>query len=236
MKNYLIFLKTSVTLVIFLLLLPFSSCKKSEVTDTPEPQFSFISADSIIFVHSGALQYSVSVQAASGKELGARLENLPTGFSVSEAEIIIPANESRSFSVNMNQIQVQPGAYPCDLNITIYNTNVSPKRKTVQLVFAPNCAYNFRNHVNGRITYASNGIAENRNINCVYTAQGQLAVSGLSPYTMIFNVDCDAQTVSMQPLTNNGFYMTANGQINGSEINFQLFSDGVLFANGLIRP
>jgi hypothetical protein len=236
MRNEKLFQKISSSLTVLLLIFLFSSCKKSEVTDPPEPQFSFLASDSIVFIHSGAITYTVSVQAEAGKELGARLQNLPTGFSVSETEIIIPANESRSFSVSLNQIQVQPGTYPCDLNVTIYNTNVAPKRKTVQLVFAPNCAYAFQNHVNGRITYASNGIAENRNINCVYTAQGQLAVSGLSPYTMIFNVDCEAQTVNMQPLTNNGFYMTANGQINGSEINFQLYSDGTLFANGLIRP
>jgi len=236
MSNYPLLLKTSISLIIFFLFLNISSCKKNEVTDTQEPQFSFSAGDSIVFIHSGSLPLSVSVQADAGKELGARLENLPTGFTVSQSEILIPANDTRSFNVGMNQIQVQPGAYPCDLIVTIYNVNVVPKRKTIQLVFAPNCAYNFRNHVNGRITYTLNGIAENRNITCVYTAQGQLAVSGLSPYTMIFNMDCEAQTVNMQPLTNNGFYMTADGQINGSEINFQLYSDGALFANGLIRP
>lgn len=218
------------------ILLMIASCKKDQEPSNQEPQFSFSAADSIVFIHGGIVEYAVSVQADAGKELGARLVNLPSGFSVSQSEVLIPANESRTFNVSMNQAQVQPGAYPCDLNVTIYNTNITPKRKTIQLVYAPNCAYGFRNHVNGRITYVSNGIPQNRSITCTYTAQGQLAVSGLSPYTMIFNVDCAAQTITMQPLTNNGFYMTANGQINGSEINFELYSDGELFANGLIRP
>jgi hypothetical protein len=220
-----------------LLLLAISSCKEEEQEDPILPtEFSFTSNDSLIFETSGTLPYAVSVQCASAKEFGASFQSLTGSFDVGNQSLTIPSNESRNFNVQFNQTFATPGVYTADLSVSIFNENNTPKSKTVYFVYRPNCAYNFRNHNIGQITYVSNNDLLNKNITCDYNTSGQLVVSGLTTFDVVLNFDCDNNTVTMESLVNNGFLTTGSGQIVGNEIVLQMFSNGVLHSNSRIIP
>jgi hypothetical protein len=215
-----------------------TACEK----DTPEeepPQptvYTFTAPDSLVFEHIGTKQIEISIQSSKPTSLfGAILKDVNGIFVTSSQEIQIPANESRTINVRLTQNSAPPGAYPAVLEVWIYNENMVYKNKTIQLVYAPNCAYTYRNHQNGQITYVLNGIPQNKTITCAYNDEGQLVVTGLTPYQVKLNFDCAAQTVTMQPLTHNGDYMTGTGMIEGDEIVLQMFSDGVVHSNSRIR-
>jgi hypothetical protein len=227
MKNSIVFKLACLSL------LAISSCKEEDPILPTE--FSFTSNDSLIFETSGILPYYVGVQCASAKEFGASFQNVTGGFNVGYP-LSIPSNESRNFNVQFNQTYATPGVYTADLSVSIYNENNIPKTKTVYFVYRPNCAYNFRNHNIGQITFVSNGILRNKNITCAYNASGQLVVYGLTTFDVVLNFDCDNNTVTMESLVNNGFLTTGSGQIEGNEIVLQMYSDGVLHSNSRIMP
>ena len=231
-------MKNSILYTLFCLsILAFSSCKEEEEEDPILPtEFSFTSNDSLIFETSGTLPYAVSVQCASAKEFGASFQNVTGGFYFGNQSLTIPSNESRNFNVQFNQTFATPGVYTADLSVSIFNENNTPKTKTVCFVYRPNCAYNFRNHNIGQITFVSNGILLNKNITCAYNTSGQLVVSGLTTFDVVLNFDCDNNTVTMESLVNNGFLTTGSGQIEGNEIVLQMYSDGVLHSNSRIIP
>ena len=215
-------------------LLAISSCKEEEDPILPT-EFSFTANDSLIFETSGILPYYVGVQCASAKEFGASFQNVTGSFNVGYP-LSIPSNESRNFNVQFNQTFATPGVYTADLSVSIFNENNTPKTKTVYFVYRPNCAYNFRNHNIGQITFVSNGILLNKNITCAYNTSGQLVVSGLTTFDVVLNFDCDNNTVTMESLVNNGFLTEGSGQIEGNEIVLQMYSDGVLHSNSRIMP
>ena len=222
--------------VVCLFFIVFSSCEKEE-DPIPQPtEFSFTAGDSLIFETSGTLPYAVSVQCATAKEFGASLQSLTGGFDIGLQSLSIPSNESRDFNVQFNQTNATPGVYPAPLTVSIFNENNTPKTKTVYFVYRPNCAYTFKNHSIGQITFVSNGILLNKNITCAYNTSGQLVVSGLTTFDVTLNFDCENNTVTMDPFVNNGFLNTGNGQIEGNEIALQMYSDGVLHSNSRIKP
>jgi hypothetical protein len=210
-------------------------CKDEDDPILPT-EFSFTSNDSLVFETSGTLPYYVNVQCASAKEFGASFQSVTGSFDVGNQSLTIPSNESRNFNVQFNQTFATPGVYPADLSVSIFNENNTPKRKTVYFVYRPNCAYDFRSHNIGQITFVSNGILLNKNITCAYNTSGQLVVSGLTTFDVVLNFDCDNNTVTMESLVNNGFLTTGNGQIEGNEIVLQMYSDGVLHSNSRIMP
>ena len=212
----------------------FSTCKKEaeEVTESP---FTISSGDSLVFEHTGSQAFAVSATAAAGKLLGIRLESLPNGFSVAESELSVEANSTRNFTVQFNQFDIDPGVYSASLRGSIYNENSTPKSKQVYFVYRPTCAYECRNFTYGRITYVINGIPDNRSVQCAYTTDGRLEVEGLTPYTFYLDFNCGASTVTMQPLIHLGNYITASGTVVNGEILLEIYNEGNLTANAMIR-
>lgn len=225
---------TRIYFILLLVIASFSSCKEDDEPIPQQTEYSFTCNDSLIFEHSGTIPYSVAIQCASSKEFGASFQTVTGGFDVS-SQLTIPSNESRNFNVSFNQTFATPGVYPADLSVSIFNENNTPKNKTVYFVYRPNCGYAFRNYTIGQITFVSNGILLNKNITCAYNTSGQLVVSGLTTFDVTLNFNCDNNTVTMNPVVNNGFLNTGNGQIEGTEIALQMYSDGVLHSNSRIK-
>ncbi len=218
------------------LVLGLYSCKKNkDKVINQAVAFSFSAPDTLVFEHSDAKQLSVSVQCSQNKEFGASLSSLNLAFTDGFQQLIIPSNQSASFDIHFYQNSANPGTYPCELTVSVLNENNTPQTKTIQLIYAPNCAFNYRNYLNGEITFQINGILLNKSINCLYNEQGQLVVNSLTSFPVVLNFDCAAQTVTMQALTNNGFYMTGDGYIQGQNINLNIYSDGVLDAVARIK-
>jgi hypothetical protein len=213
------------------------SCNKDKDEPNDSPiNLSFKVQDSLIFEHSGKKNLNIEVSSNSNKTFMARIENANNAFKISTNPINIPSNENRFFEIEFKQKDVVPNAYACNLSVTIPNENFVPKTKTIYFVFNPNCAYNFRNHKNGEITFQINGLQQNKAITCSYNESGQLVVKNLTTYDVVLNFNCENNQVEMQPLTNIGSYMTANGSVSGNEINLQMFSDGNLHAIAKIKP
>lgn len=229
MKSTLLsFLALSVLLV--------SSCNKDDETETPTPtEFTYTANDSLIFEHSGTLPYAVAVQSNSGKGFISSISGLFDSFSNGGTTLSIPSNESRSFNISFYQTGVTPGVYPCSLTVAVPNENNAIKTKVIQMVYRPNCGYAFRNYTIGQITYISNGELLNKNITCAYNTSGQLVVSGLTTFDVVLNFNCENSTVTMDPEVINGFLTTGSGQIEGTEIALQMYSDGVLHSNSRIK-
>ncbi|MCF8277026.1 MAG: hypothetical protein K9J17_09840 [Flavobacteriales bacterium] len=55
-------------------------------------------------------------------------------------------------------------------------------------------------------------------------------VVGLTTYQVVLNLNCSTGTVTMDPITNIGSYMTADGTIQGSVIHLNFYSDGAQHA------
>ena len=226
---------SKIHLIVCLFFIVFSSCEKEE-EPTPQPtEFSFTAGDSLIFEHSGTLPYAVFVQSNSGKEFISSISDMFGSFSTGGTTLSIPSNESRSFNISFYQTGVTPGVYPCSLTVAVPNENNAIKTKVIQMVYRPNCGYAFRNYTIGQITFISNGILLNKNITCAYNTSGQLVVSGLTTFDVTLNFNCENSTLSMEPVINNGFLNTGSGQIEGTEIALQMYSDGVLHSNSRIK-
>jgi hypothetical protein len=63
-----------------------------------------------------------------------------------------------------------------------------------------------------------------------------LVVTNLTSFPVTLDVNCQAQTVTMKPVTINGFYMTGDGTIQGLFINLNIYSNGALDAVSKIKP
>ena len=219
------------------ILISFQSCKKNNA-DNPIPTvFTFTAPDTIVFEYSGSKPLTVAIQNNQNKEFGASLSGLNGAFSDGSQQLVIPSNQERSFNINFSQIGAVPGTYPCALTISTLNeNNYIPQTKNIQLVYEPNCADNYRNYLNGEITYQINGILLNKSINCSYNIEGQLVVTGLTTFPVILNFDCQAQTFTMQAVTHLGFFVTGDGYIQGQFLMFNMYNDGVLDAVAKIKP
>ncbi len=225
-------IKDSLLLLVLGTLIFISACKKDEQPEQEPTGFTFSAADSLVFEHTGTLSYAVAVQSASGKEFISSFSGLGASFSDGGTTLTIPSNQSRTFDVYFNQVGADPGTYPCTLSVAVPNENNALKTKIVQMVYRPNCGYEFRNYTFGEITYQINGILENRAITCQYNIDGQLEVEGLVPFQINLNFNCANSTVSMDPVLHLGNVVTCTGTIEGSEVALQFFNDGVLNAIG----
>lgn len=228
--------KLLVYLFSVIIIAPFGSCKKKDNDSSEATDYTYEAFDSLIFEHTGQLDYSVKINTTSNKECFASLSEVNGAFSLINNDVIIPPNESRNIVVKFNQYNVLPNLYPCKLNVTVPNENNSSKSKTLWLIYRPNCAYNFRNYINGNITYIINGILTNKTISCNYNNEGQLEVIGLTPFTITLNFNCDSNTVSMKQLTYLGYLVTGSGTISSNQIHLQFFDDGVLNSEANIKP
>ena len=214
------------------------SCKKNNNNENSQNVvFSFTAPDTLTFEYTGSEQLAVAVQNSGNYEFGASLTGLNGSFSDGSQQLVIPSNQERFFNINFYQNNAVPGIYPCQLTVAVFNVNNNASQtKNIQLVYAPNCAYNYRNYLNGEITYQINGILLNKNINCAYNDQGQLVVNNLTTFPVVLNFNCQAQTFTMQPLTHLGFFVTGDGYIQGQNIVLNIYNDGILDAVALIKP
>lgn len=221
---------------ILLILTIVNSCKKEEDPQQPAATvFSFSCPDSLVFEHSETQSLTVSVQSESSKMFSATFEDVPSNFGYHESPISLAGNQSGNLNIDFYQTLSNPGTFTTTVSVSVPNENNAIKSKEVKLIYRPNCLYAMRNHVYGQLTYVSNGQLLNKTITCAYNLEGQLEVSGLTPYDVVLNADCANQTVSMVPFINNGFYMTGTGQIEGNEIALQIFSDGSIHSNSRIK-
>lgn len=216
--------RLQIVLSISLLLLGMQSCTK-ESEPAPTTEFSFTAPDTVIFEHSGTKTLEVSVQSNSAMDFVANLSCDNSSFQYG-GEIVIASNQSGTFNIQFNQFGVAPASYDCNLTVSVANENDLPQSKNIQLRYAPNCGYDFKNHQNGQITYQINGNPQNRSVDCSYNNEGQLEVVGLTTYPVVLNLNCSTGTVTMDPITNIGSYMTADGTIQGSVIHLNFYSDG----------
>lgn len=212
-----------------------TSCKDNEPSEVLETPFDFSASDSVVFEHSGTKPFTVGLTSTAGKLLGAELGPMPGGFSVSSDELEIEANSSRDFSIQFNQNSANPGVYNTTLTTFIYNENSTPKSKQVYLVYRPQCEYEYRNYTYGRITYLINGAVINKNVTCSYTAEGKLLVTDLTYYDVLLDINCQTGAVTMQPLIHLSNYVTGSGSVVNGEIQLQIFDEGDLSANAIIR-
>jgi len=218
-------------------LVTITGCKKDSDDPDQSLEFSFDTPDAVIFEHSGTQPLLVDVQGDASKQFVVRLSELNSAFfSGFSQQIDVTGGETATFDVPFNQHNTSPGEYHAKLEVSMANENVPSKTKMITLVYSPNCGWEFRNHVNGEITFDINGILENKTIACGYNNTGQLDVTGLTTYTVTLIFDCDEKTVSMVPVTNIGSYMTAHGQIEANEILLEIFSDGNSHATARIKP
>lgn len=227
--------KIAIVFICLSISLFFVTCKKDEQTLPNPTEFTYTAPDSLVFEHSGTLSYPVAVQTTSDKSFISSFSGLFDSFYNGGITLNIPANESRTFDITFNQFGVNPGVFPCTLSVAVPNENNALKTKIVNMVYRPNCGYAFRNYTIAEITYAINGILENKTITCAYNPNGQLEVSGLTPFTFALNFDCLNAAVSMDPLIHLGNVVTCSGTIEGSEILLQFFNDGVFNANAKIK-
>jgi hypothetical protein len=212
-------------------------CKKSSNdNNTSVIDYTYEAADSLIFEHTGQINYSVKINSTTGKEFSAALTEINGAFSLQYNNVSIPSNETRNIPISFNQYNVVPDLYPCKLSLVVPNENNSTKTKTVWLVYRPNCAYSFKDHINGDITYVTNGQLNNKSIVCTYNDDGQLQIAGLAPFYFTLNFDCAAQTVTMKQITHLNSLITGNGTISNNQINFQMYNDGALNAVLNIKP
>jgi hypothetical protein len=230
--------KSIVWIYLICIFISFESCKKTSTDTNPQPVvFTFSAPDTILFEYSGNKPLAVGVQCTEDREFGASLSGLNGSFSDNNQDLVIRSNQQQSFNITFNQLGATPGIYPCELRMSVFNVNnYTPQYKTIQLVYAPNCGYNFINHINGEITYQINGNLLYRNISCSYNNLGQLVISNLTSFPVTLDVNCQAQTVTMKPVTINGFYMTGDGTIQGQFINLNIYSNGALDAVSKIKP
>ncbi|MCF8278275.1 MAG: hypothetical protein K9J17_16225 [Flavobacteriales bacterium] len=213
-------------------LIGMQSCTKE--SDPPQTtEFNFTAPDTVVFEHSDTKTLEVSVMSATAMDFVANLSCDNSSFQYG-GEIVIASNQSGTFNIQFNQFGVAPASYDCNLTVSVANENNLPQSKSIQLRYAPNCAYDFKDHQNGQITYQINGNLQNRSIDCSYNNEGQLVVDGLTTYQVVLNLNCSAGTVTMDPITNIGSYMTADGTIQGSVIHLNFYSDGALHAVGKI--
>lgn len=229
-------MKLKILLSIFALVV-IASCKKEDDPKQPEvTQFAFTIPDSLVFQHSETQLLPVTVQSESDKVFYATFEELPpNAFGYFADETPIEANQTGNLELDFYQTQAEPGTYTGKVRVSVPNENNAIQYKDIKLVYRPNCIYDFREHVYGQITFVSNGNPLNKTISCSYNLEGQLEVSGLTTYDVKLSADCENQTVTMIPLINNGFYMTGSGQIEGNEIALQIYSDGTVHSNSIIR-
>lgn len=212
-----------------------TSCKDNEPSEVLETPFDFSAGDSLVFEHSGTKPFTVGLTSTAGKLLGAELGTMPSGFNVSIDELEIEANSSRDFSIQFNQNSANPGVYNTTLTTFIYNENSTPKSKKIYLVYRPQCEYNYRNYAYGRITYMINGAVINKNVTCSYTTEGKLLITNLTSYNVLLDIQCDNNTVTMQPIIHLSSYMTGSGTIVNGEILLNIYNEGELDATAMIR-
>jgi hypothetical protein len=215
------------------------SCKKdkSSVVPLPRIEFTVSSADTLVFEHSGTKDFEVSVSSVHQKDFVASFSDINAAFTLTEREQLISSNTARNFSFTFNQFGVQPGVYPSKLSVSVANENAESFEKNVMLVYRPNCAYEFRDYKNGEITYQINGILQNKTLTCSYNTSGKLSITGLTPYPVVLEINCDNKTVSMQPVIHNGATKTAQGSINmQQQIELSIFNDGAPDAVAVIKP
>lgn len=216
----------------------FTSCKdKAEPTPT-ETSFTLSASDSIVFEHADTLNIQSSSVCAVDKEFAFTISNLSTIFTPESSSIITRSNATANFVIRFRNIQsYSAGTYPCVVASSITNENSTPQNKTVKVIYRPNCAYNYKNYVNGKIQYTINGIFTNKSITCSYTDEGYLKIENLSNAGSIeLKMDCLNNIASVVPKTINGHYYTGDAQLSGSQWNIQLYSDGTLNANAAILP
>lgn len=208
-----------------------SSCKKDKSKDDAPKQveFTFSAPESLTFEHSGTKQLPVSIQGGGGHQIVVRLKEVSSPFSAG-SDVIVYGDQTAQMDVQFSQFNATPGAITAQVEVALLNENQASKTKSVQLVYAPNCAYGFRERTLGNITYQINGLLENKTISCEYNSQGQLVVQGLSGYTMVLDFDCPSQTVSMSSFLYQGSVMTAEGFIESQQVVLSIYNEGELHA------
>lgn len=211
------------------------SCEKTP-KEPKEVEFSFTTPDTLTFANSGNMPLNVNVSCAEDKSFGAKLSALNAAFYVNPTEIEIGSNESNKFDISFNHDYTEPGYYSCLLTVSMYNENNTPQHKEIVLEYKPSCAYNYKNHKNGTFIYVSNGNLLNKVISCNYNMSGQLAVSNLTPYPIVLDIDCASNSVTMIPIIHLGNSMTATGSLVNNEIELSIYADGILHATARIKP
>jgi hypothetical protein len=215
-----------------------TSCKEDTGTSPAETAFTLQASDSIVFEHADTLNIQASSTCAIDKEFAFTLSNLSTIFTPEQSSIISRSNLKANFGIRFKNIQsYTAGTFPCVVTGNVTNENSTPQSKTVKVIYRPNCAYNYRKHVNGTITYTINGILLNRSITCSYTDEGYLKIENLSNAgSFELKFDCSNNNATIVPKTVNGHYLSGTAQITGNNIAIQMYSDGNLNATMEVKP
>lgn len=221
-----------IALLCFALLMSSCSSKDDDNLDLRPAVTSISGTDSIVFEHSGTGTLQVNAVSSNGASMIAVLRDLPAGFTLAQNDLALPA----SFELQFNQTNATPFRRTAQVEVAIPNVNATSLTKTVYLVYRPNCAYNYIDHSIGQITYAINGILNQNSISCSYNTEGQLEVEGLTPFTVVLNINCSTGAVNMPSTLHLGSIITATGNVNGNAIDLTFSNDGEENAVARILP
>jgi len=223
--------------ILLLLTVLLSDCKKKGGSDTTvKKTFSFQCSDTLVFDNVKSILLPVTVSSSSGN-FDLSLQNISDGnFNMIKNNVNCPANESRSLEIKYVPISVEPGIHTCQLRVVDMDDGSNVMYKTIYLVIRPACAFNFRNFINGKITYYINGIATYKSIACQYEIDNSLRVTNLSTWNINLNLDCINQTCTIKPVTVNGYLKGGTGTFTDTKISFTISDNGTAIADAEIYP
>ncbi len=214
-----------------------TNCKKSTSEPIPTKKtFSVQCADTLVFDNNKSMVIPVSVTSTSG-DFQINIEDISDGnFTMIKNNMTCPANESRSLEINYSPINLQPGVYTCRLRTSDNSDGTNYSYKTIYLVVRPTCAYNFRNFINGKITWYINGTPVYQNIQCKYDTDNSLKITNLSTWIINLNMDCATQTCTVKPVTVGSWLKGGSGTFTDTKISFSISDNGINVADAEIIP
>lgn len=211
------------------------SCKDKKEEVPAKTEFAIEAPDALVWEHTEGKYLTVKIISETNTEFSAYLSDVPEKFGKNHQHLFINTSQSKHFELYYNQFNASPESHTCQLTVHPVNDQANTKTKNIQLVYAPNCIFDFRNHTSGEITYVINQLTENKAINCSYNMEGKLVVNNLTLFQIILDADCENGTVTMKPLTHMGLYKTGNGTIQGNAIHLNIYDNGSLSSQSQIK-
>lgn len=232
---------------ILLVCFSFTQCRKHDTTNNTTTntdttitgtQFEINTQNELVFEHSDEAEIYVSLTTTSSSEFQVWVDAFDSsqGYTYTPNQFLLSPNESRKFDITFDQEGQIPSNTQFKIIVKSLNSDSVLKTKTVNLKYAPSCAYNYSHYTEGNITYDATGTQENKTVTCKYRTDANLEVTGLMGSNIILKVDCNNNTVSMIPFTAFGMQFTATGYVTNGIIHLDIYTQGNHTATANILP
>lgn len=215
------------------------SCKKEDKpnnSNNNNPTLKIIAADTFFVTNDTTFALDVRGEGSEQTDLHAVIGTMPNHLSTMDMHTTFAHDAFARFNIHFNQFDATPGIMYFDIMLSYANINFEAIEKRIYLVYQPKCGYQYKDYVNGSITYTINQELQQKTIWCSYATSGNLLVENLTPYTMEWIFDCSNQSFTMKPQTYMGIYKTLKGTKVGDELRYTLYDNDVISATGVIRP